>query len=225
MTPTSSSGLARRRLPPMAGRRGVSRRLLDLGRAVRSGQAKTLGDAMDGLGNDAIALALLLLTLPTLIPVPGPIGMTFGTLLALLAVQLMLGSRTLWLPGWARRRPLPAKALRAPIARSLPWIGRAESLLRERRLSAFAGQRARAVLAAPLLLLAVAIILPIPLGNLLPAIALMVFALGFLTRDGGAVLAALVISVLALAWIALVLIAGAEVLERLLQVLGLGSSS
>lgn len=197
----------------MAQRRGVSRRLLEIGRTLRRQDTTTVGDFLDGLGADALGLVLLVLTLPTLIPVPGPIGMTFGTLIALIALQLVFGARTLWLPARLRRRTVPAGALRGVIAKSLPWVGRIEHLLRAGRLDMLAGRRARAVLALPLLLLAVTIILPIPLGNVAPALALIAFALGFLARDGGAILVALGLSLAALAWTGFLFVAGANVLD------------
>lgn len=185
------------------------------------GERVSLGAIVDRLGTDGLGFVLLLLTLPTLIPVPGPFGMVFGALIALVALQLVSGRRTLWLPERLRRRTLPTPVLRGVIAQSLPWIARIEGWLREDRLPALTGQRARAVLAVPLLLLALAIVLPIPLGNVAPATALIVFALGFLARDGGMILVALALSLAALAWTGFLLVAGASALTWLLAALGL----
>jgi hypothetical protein len=51
-------------------------------------------------------------------------------------------------------------------------------------------------------LMAVLIIVPIPLGNLLPSLALMVLGVGLVFRDGLVVLASALASLLALAWTA-----------------------
>jgi hypothetical protein len=197
----------------------ISRTLLTVRRGLR-GDRVTIGTIVDRLGADGLGLALLVLTLPTLIPIPGPFGITFGTLLALLALQTMAGARSLWLPGPLRRVSAPSDAIRAVIARALPWVARAETVLQERRLAVLAGPRARPVLAVPVLLLAFAIILPIPLGNMAPAIALLAFALGFMARDGLAILAALGLSAAALAWTGLLVFAGASALEWVTRAFG-----
>ena len=59
--------------------------------------------------------------------------------------------------------------------------------------------------------LAVVIALPIPFGNTAPAVALLVFALGFIARDGAAIAAGLVLAAVAMAWTAFLVFAGASV--------------
>lgn len=194
-------------------RRGaITRHVLDTAGLLRK-ERVTLGEVFDRLGPDGFGLALLLLTLPTLIPVPGPLGMTFGTLIALVALQVMVGARALWLPSVLHRRPLPNAALRRVIARALPWLSWAEGWLKEGRLAPLAGGRMRVLLAIPLLLLGVALTLPIPFGNVAPALALVAFAVGFMGRDGAVTLVALILSIAALAWTGFLLAAGAALLD------------
>lgn len=173
----------------------------------------TLGVLFERLGPEGLGLALLLLTLPTLIPVPGPIGMTFGALIVFVAAQVLTGARALWLPLALRRRTVPGGAVRGVIARAWPCLSRVERWLREGRLAALAGPRARVALAFPILLLAVAIMLPIPFGNVAPALALIAFSLGFMARDGVAILIALALSLAALAWTGFLFVTGAALLE------------
>lgn len=194
------------------GRGPVTARLVGAARLLRRPRT-TLGTLFDRLGEDGLGLALLILSLPTLIPVPGPIGMTFGSLIAVVALQVMTGARTLWVPSVLRRRELPGPALRGVIGRALPGLSRAERLLEEGRLSSLAGRRARVVLALPILLLAVAIILPLPLGNIAPALALVAFGLGLLARDGLMILVGLAASLLALGWTGFLVLAGAALIE------------
>jgi hypothetical protein len=200
----------RARLP----RGPASRRLLSVTRALKR-PALSVGDIVDALGAEGLGLALLTLTLPALIPLPGPAGVLFGSLMVLLAGQIMAGSDRLWLPARLRARPAPRKAIRKTVAASLPWIGRAETVLKENRLHGLTGRPARIAFALPILLMAVTIALPIPLGNFAPAIALVAIALGFIARDGLAVLAGLVAAVLALIWTLALLLFGAEAVARI----------
>jgi hypothetical protein len=170
----------------------------------------TVGELLDRLGHKGFGLALLILTLPTIVPTPGPVGMIFGSVIAVIALQVMVGARRLWLPGFLRRRTLPGSALRRGIAWVLPYFARAERLLSAHRLAFLTRGRARALLGIPVFILAVAIALPIPFGNTAPALALLVFALGFIARDGAAIAAALVLAVAAIAWTAFLFFAGAS---------------
>ncbi|MBN9079420.1 MAG: exopolysaccharide biosynthesis protein [Rhizobiales bacterium] len=191
----------------------LTRSVLEIARIIGR-EPISIGELLDRLGTNGIGLVLLVLTLIALIPIPGPFGMVSGSLIALVAVQVLAGSRALWLPAFLRRGKVPAAALRNIIARALPWLRRGEYFLKEDRLPILAGRHARIILAVPLLLLAVAIILPIPFGNVAPAIALITFALGFIARDGTAILIALIFSMAALAWTALILLSGAALIER-----------
>jgi hypothetical protein len=200
---------------PAARRHGgpISRRLLGIGRSMKDGTL-TLGELVDRLGGDGLGILLLVLTLPALIPLPGPFGMLFGAVVALVTIQLMGGLERLWIPATLRRRRLPGRALRNMIRGSLALAAYAERGLREDRLSWLTGRRARMALALPLLVMAITIILPIPLGNVLPALALIAAAAGLMARDGLAVLVSLVIAVLAIIWTALVLMFGAVLAEH-----------
>lgn len=201
----------RQRHAPGARRRGpISRRLRAVARTIRSGDL-TLGELIDDLEAEGLGLTLLLLTLPALIPLPGPFGMVFGTLVAAVAIQILFGAERLWLPQRLRRRAVPPRLLRNVIRVGLDWTDWAERGLREQRMPWLTGRIARMLLALPLLLMAVTIILPIPLGNMLPALALIAAAIGFMARDGFAVLLSLVIAAMAVIWTALLLYAGASI--------------
>ena len=77
------------------------------------------------------------------------------------------------------------------------------------------------MLAVLILVLAVILALPLPAGNLLPAWAIALLALGLMERDGRLVAIGIVASVVALAWIAALLVAGEQLYHWLrLAVLG-----
>jgi hypothetical protein len=69
----------------------------------------------------------------------------------------------------------------------VPWLARAERLLRP-RFGVLTRQPAQYGLGLVCLLLSIVIFLPIPLGNMLPALAVCLIALGLLGRDGVCVL-------------------------------------
>lgn len=177
-----------------------SAELAALARRLGGGGDVAIGDIVRQLGGDAsVGWLLLLLAVPALVPSPGvPLGIVFGTALAILALSLTFGPRPVRLPKWIARRRLAARYLDAASARLGPMIRRLERLTRP-RLATLVQPWAIRVLGLVVLVNAVLIILPIPLGNTLPAMAVMSLALGLIARDGMAVAAGLGLSATALA--------------------------
>lgn len=179
----------------------------------------SIGELLTGLGRAALGLGLIVPSLLAMIPLPGPFGILFGTMIGVIAVQVMMGETRLRLPRFLAVRTVPSATVGTALRRFAAPLQWAERLSTPRRLLPLTGRVARAVLAAPLLLMAMTLALPIPLGNGLPAIAVIVFALGFMERDGLAILAALGLCVVALVWTAALILFGTETFAWILMVL------
>ena len=179
----------------------------------------SIGDLLEGLGRAALGLGLMIPALLALIPLPGPFGIVLGAMIAVIAIQVMTGQTRLRLPRFLAVRTIPSAPVAVAIRRFAAPLRWAERFSTPRRWLPLTGRVARVALAAPLLLMAVALALPIPLGNGLPAIALTVFAVGFMERDGAAILVALGLSLVALAWTAALIFFGAEMLDWILMAL------
>ena len=78
----------------------------------------------------------------------------------------------------------------AVVRRVAPWLERAERLLRP-RISVLARPPFEYVIGGICLFLSIILFLPIPMGNMPPAIAICLFSLAILERDGVWVLGAL----------------------------------
>ncbi|ANL82754.1 exopolysaccharide biosynthesis ExoD family domain-containing protein (plasmid) [Rhizobium phaseoli] len=94
-------------------------------------------------------MIVLLLTLPTLTPVPGPFGMVFGTALALVALQIAAGRETVWLPSALKRCRLSTKALDSAVRCTAPLVAWAEKMMRRDRPVVLAGKPVRMLLGFP----------------------------------------------------------------------------
>jgi hypothetical protein len=173
----------------------------------------TIGALMDALGDAGLGILLIVFALPSFIPTPGlPVGFVSGTVVALIALQVMAGRHTLWLPDRLRNFSMPSYILvkgAAYLAKPMRFF---ERWLKP-RYSQFTGKTARMFLALPILILAVSIVLPIPLGNQAPSIALIAFGFGLIERDGLAILVAIILSVLAMAWLTFVIVFGVEAIS------------
>jgi hypothetical protein len=105
-----------------------------------------------------------------------------GAPLLFLTAQLALG-RPPWLPKFIAERSLDRANFAAIVLRVSPWLARAERLLR-RRWVFLANPPCEYVIGMVCFLLAVILFLPIPMGNIPPAITICLFALAILERDG-----------------------------------------
>jgi hypothetical protein len=106
-----------------------------------------------------------------------------------LTAQLALGMKP-WLPKFITRRSIDRTHFAAIVHRIAPWLARAEGLLRP-RLAALVSPPFEYLIGGISLVLSIILFLPVPFGNMPPAIAISIFALAILERDGLWVLAGL----------------------------------
>lgn len=155
----------------------------------------SVGDLLSALGDRATAALMFIFAFPNVLPTPPGTSTILGAPLVFLAAQLALG-RAPWLPGFVANRAMTRADFSALVNRIVPWLQRAESLLRP-RLVRLALPPMEHLVGMLSLLLAVLLVLPIPLGNVLPALAISLMALGVLEHDGVWVMAGLAMAVAA----------------------------
>jgi hypothetical protein len=134
-----------------------------------------------------LAPVLFILTLPVLLPLPPGFSMVLALPLLAAAPQMMLGRKQLWMPDKLGDRSMSREKLHKAIERMLPWVEKAERLVRP-RLMFLTGRTGAVVCGAVCTLLAVLLVLPIPFANLLPALTVCLFSLALARRDGLALL-------------------------------------
>ncbi|MBL3677196.1 MAG: exopolysaccharide biosynthesis protein [Alphaproteobacteria bacterium] len=175
------------------------------GALTGAGAGLTMGALTETLGGRGVGLLLLLLALPMALPVPVPPGVNIALAapLILLTAQQILGINTIWLPASLARRRVPAGLLVRALDAAVPWSMRLERVLAPRAAWA-TGQRGVGLAG---LIMALAICVPVPFTNTIPAAGLVLMALGQITGDG---LLVLLGAALGLAWV-VVLVGAAAV--------------
>ena len=153
-----------------------------------------VGDLLQALGDRAIGALLFIFAFPNILPVPPGTSAVLGAPLVFLAAQLTFGMRP-WLPGIISRRSMSRLDFHAMVRRVAPWLERAEKMLRP-RASVLTLPPLEYAVGLICLLLATVLVLPIPLGNMLPALSISLLALGLLERDGYAIVTGLVATML-----------------------------
>ena len=128
---------------------------------------------------------LLLMAAPCLLPVPGG-GSVLGLGMAALAAEMRRGQSSICLP----RRVAKLELSRTWAQRVLGMLASAYCVagrFARARLSHLASAQRRSWTAAAIGLMASIVVMPIPFGNVLPALALMLIGLGLVFRDSVAV--------------------------------------
>jgi hypothetical protein len=163
----------------------------------------SVGELLQRMHGRAIAALMLIFAFPNVLPSPPGTSGVLGVPLVYLTSQMMLG-RLPWLPGFIAKRSMTRSDFAALVARVAPVLARAERLLRP-RLPFLVSSGAERVIGGICLILSIIVLLPIPFGNTVPALAVCIFALGVLERDGVWIISGLVVSVVAVAIVASVL--------------------
>lgn len=178
--------------PPPRGHRSRehgTRAILDRYAAGDPAQTLRLDELLAGLGKRAFGMLLFVSALPAFIPIPGG-GAIAGPLVLLIGLQLLVGLRRPWLPGFIARRGPRREAIARFDRRLSPWLARLEHLIRP-RLAWVLDHRAAATFTGLLLVLLGALTsLPLPFTNFLFGAMALMFALALLERDGALMLLA-----------------------------------
>lgn len=179
--------------------------------------ALSIQEITSAVGEKGFGLLLVVLSLPSALPVPAPGYSTpFGIVIALVALQMSFSRRTLWLP-----RMLANIRIKPKLAHSM--LDSASNLLltveryikpRQRWISGRPGQLGLSIV---IIIMAFLMMLPIPLTNTFPAIVIFLIGVGLAEEDGLLALGAFFIGCFALFLYAgiiyLVLTQGAEAIE------------
>ncbi|MBN1961889.1 MAG: exopolysaccharide biosynthesis protein [Deltaproteobacteria bacterium] len=165
----------------------LSQRLTELVVLIEDKQSQIQLDfLLDLLGERCHALFIFILVIPFLQPIPLPgVSTAFGLAIALLGVQLTLEKKP-WLPHWLRKRQLSTERIVKIFAAGKNIFLRFEKVIRPRLQILHAHpiwQRITGIVItiAGLLL---AIPLPIPISNFLPALIVALLSIGILEEDG-----------------------------------------
>lgn len=160
----------------------------------------TLGAAVDHLADRSAVLVLLLAGTAAVVPSPGlPVGLLFGGLAALMAARMALrdGAALPTLPARLAATRLSRPFLDALARRLVPLLRRIE---RGRpRLPTLARGPGARLACLMVMVQAVLVALPIPFGNTIPGVAIVLLALGLARGDGRYALAGHAVGIVALA--------------------------
>lgn len=149
----------------------------------------TLDNILDAFHERGIAFILLLFAAPMALPLPVPPGINIilATPLLLLTAQQIWGAHQVWLPQNIKKRTIASEKLLSMFSALVPWLVRIETLSKPRlsRLTQNGASRFFGLLG---FIMALSVCIPLPLTNTVPSLGIALMAIGFIMRDGVAVL-------------------------------------
>ncbi|TAE58469.1 MAG: exopolysaccharide biosynthesis protein [Nostocales cyanobacterium] len=157
----------------------------------------TLADILLLAQERIFGFLLVILSLPSALPVPAPGYSTpFGVLIFILAVQMITGAKIPWVPAKMLNHPIKLETVQGFLKAGLPWLKRIEAIARPRLSDICTSLFGRVTIGCMIALMAISMMIPIPGTNTLPAMGIFVTAFGLTEDDGAISLGGLVLCVM-----------------------------
>ena len=154
----------------------------------------TIAQLIDSFQQQSFASVFFILALLCFLP---GVSILAGAILVLPCLQLVLGKPTLVLPKKIARKSIDSQRLQNAFRWLLPRLRWLEKRIKP-RWQILSSSKARQVLGLVILLNAIIVLIPFPLSNILPAIALVFLSIGMLEKDGFFIVLGVMISAVAI---------------------------
>ncbi len=172
----------------------------------------SLREIMDTLDQSAFGALLIVLAMPVSIPLLYGIPQIVSVPMIALAGQMVMGRAEPWLPEKFGERRMSKTALTQISTGGRKWFGWVEKLARP-RLQFLASKPAERVIGLLLCIFCASILLPLPLTNTVPGIAVAIVGFGLLAKDGLVIIPGLLLGT---GWVIGLIIFG-ETLTRIIR--------
>ena len=168
------------------------------------GESITIGEIIEAFGERAFGFVLILFSLPNCVPnVPGIAGLV-GTPVLIFGLQMMLGHKRPWLPGFILRQTVSVAKFKRLIDMAEPRLQKLESYCKPRLCPLF-GPLGDRVIGLFAVLVALSVLIPFPGTNFPPSIALVIASIAIMEEDGYLLIVGYLIGLAGLAYTATVL--------------------
>ncbi|QYY36213.1 exopolysaccharide biosynthesis protein [Ruficoccus sp. ZRK36] len=155
-------------------------------RSIVSGQSEkvSLGEIVDAIEDKQFGMLLILLSIPSALPVPAAGYSTpFGIAILILGLQMLAGRRIPWLPQKMREKSFSRQKLSGMIGKASGFFRWVEKLVRP-RLSWLSGRAGYRLIALLVIFMSLLMCLPIPSTNTAPAMVIFLIGIGLCEDDG-----------------------------------------
>lgn len=147
------------------------------------GPGLSLGDIRDRLDQSAFGALLIVLAMPVSIPFLYGVPQIVAVPMLALAAQMVMGRPEPWLPPKLAGRMMSKSSLESVAGGARKWFGWAEIFARP-RLQFLSSKPAERLIGLLLVAFCASILIPLPLTNTVPGIAVAIVGFGLLAKDG-----------------------------------------
>jgi len=155
----------------------------------------TLGKFAEMLHSRSYGIAILVLALPSILPIsviPG-FSALFSIPILILSVQITFSMQTFWLPRWLKSKKLGNNKFSVFLKQAIAYIKKAEKWIRP-RYSWVTHSLLKPLNGIILILLSFLLMLPIPFSNMIFGSLIAMIALGLIEKDGLVLITGLTLS-------------------------------
>ena len=177
------------------------------------GQDVSLGSILFALKERGFGIFMILFALPNAV-IPG-ISFILGAPVLLFGLQLAFGRDEVWLPAFLTRRSLQSalfERIAARVEKFLIWVEKRS----KPRWPWLVSGNAERVLGIYIAVVAAFLMLPVPFGNMLPALGISFISVGLIEKDGKAAAIGMVLGFLGVLYIGVAIAIGVEALKAFL---------
>jgi hypothetical protein len=173
-----------------------------LAEVLNEAQDPTVGGIVDAIRDRGFGFLLLILALPTLVPILPPGSATLvGVLYVLLALQMLSGAERPWLPKRIRAYEIPKYVVPKLRRFGLRVFGQIERVSRPRAMLLPDYVTSR-IVASAVLFVGLILLSPLPFLHTLPGVTVLFLGAGLLNRDGVLIFVGLILAIAALGAVA-----------------------
>ncbi|MDQ8206881.1 exopolysaccharide biosynthesis protein [Coraliomargarita sp. SDUM461003] len=179
----------------------------------------SISEITSAVAEKGFGLVLIILSLPSALPVPAPGYSTpFGIVIALMALQMISGREAVWLPQKLADIRIQPKLANTMLGSASKFLKMIERFIRPRQ-KWIRGRAGQSGLAIVIFIMACLMMLPIPLTNTFPAMVIFMIGVGLAEEDGLLAMAAFAVGccavLLYLGVIYVVITQGPEAIEHI----------
>lgn len=188
--------------------------------AINNGKSDKIliSDVIKAMETGGFGLVLMFFSLPIIVPLPPPLPSFIAIPLIVFAAQMMFGLSSPKLPKIIANKAISRSILANIIEKSTIYFRRAEKILKPRLLFLSTAIFER-IVGFFIMIFAMSVLIPLPLTNFLPGIAILIMSFGLIGRDGLFIIIGIIVGLIGILITFAIIFFGVEFLIKIKEMI------